>query len=98
MERQEHRVLTLTSLEHSMVIRALNDMRNDLIGEKHSTDIVDEVLLKAIDAPSKKVRVIRVPEKSQDFLGGGRATERESLCTEGAKRQQRSLRGRDEAR
>lgn len=98
MERQEHRILTLTSLEHNMVIRALNDMRNDLLQKQHPTDLVDDVLLKVIDSTTNKARVIRVPEKSQDFLGGGRATERESLCTEGAKRQQRSLRGRDEAR
>lgn len=56
MERQEHRVLTLTSLEHSMVIRALNDMRNDLLQKQHSTDLVDDVLLKAIDAPARRAR------------------------------------------
>ena len=39
-----------------MVINALNEMRNDLIGEERPMDIVDEVLLKAIDAPTKKVR------------------------------------------
>ena len=31
-------------------------MRNDLIGEDRPTDIVDEILLKTIDAPVKKVR------------------------------------------
>ncbi len=56
MERQEHRVLTLTSLEHSMVIRALNDMRNDLLQNQHPTDLVDDVLLKAIDAPARRTR------------------------------------------
>ncbi len=54
MERQKHRVLTLTSLEHSMVIRALNDMRNDLLQKQHPTDLVDDVLLKAIDAPARR--------------------------------------------
>ena len=98
MGKEEKRVLTLDKYEHGVVVNALNEMRNDLLEEQRSTDIVDEVLLKAIDAPTKKVKVIRVPEKSQDFLGGGRATERESLCPEGAKREQRSLRGRDEAR
>ena len=37
-------------------INALNEMRNDLLEEERPTDIVDEVLLKAIDAPTKKVR------------------------------------------
>ena len=46
----------LYTSEHGVVINALNDMRNDLIGEERPTDIVDEVLLKAIDAPTRKVR------------------------------------------
>lgn len=98
MGKEEKRILALDEYEHGVVINALNDMRNDLIGEQQPTDIVDEVLLKTIDAPVKKVRFSGAPEKSNDFLGRGRATERESLCPEGAKRKQRSLRGRDEAR
>lgn len=34
----------------------INGMRNDLLEEERPTDIVDEVLLKVIDAPAKKVR------------------------------------------
>ena len=56
MERNEKRVLTLDRYEHGVVINALNEMRNDLLEEERSTDIVDEVLLKAIDAPIKKTR------------------------------------------
>lgn len=56
MAKEEKRVLTLDRYEHGVVINALNEMRNDLIGEDRPTDIVDEVLLKTIDAPTKKVR------------------------------------------
>lgn len=56
MEKEEKRVLTLDKYEHGVVVNALNEMRNDLLEEQRSTDIVDEVLLKAIDAPTKKVR------------------------------------------
>lgn len=56
MAKEEKRVLTLDKYEHGVVINALNEMRNDLIEEQRSTDIVDEVLLKAIDAPTKKLR------------------------------------------
>lgn len=56
MVKEEKRVLTLDKYEHGVVINALNEMRNDLIGEERPMDIVDEVLLKAIDAPTKKVR------------------------------------------
>ena len=56
MAKEEKRILTLDKYEHGVVIHALNEMRNDLIGEKRSTDIVDEVLLKAIAAPTRKIR------------------------------------------
>lgn len=54
MERTEKRVLTLDRYKHGVVINALNEMRNDLLEEERPTDIVDEVLLKVIDAPTKK--------------------------------------------
>ena len=98
MGKEEKRILTLDESEQGVIINALNDMRNGLIREDRPTDFVEEVLLKTIDAPKKKVRPFGAPEKSNDFLGRGRATERGSLCPEGAKRQQRSLRGRNEAR
>lgn len=56
MGKQEKRVLTLDRYEHSVVVNTLNEMRNDLLEEERPTDIVDEVLLKVIDAPAKKVR------------------------------------------
>ena len=56
MGKEEKRVLTLDKYEPGVVVNALNEMRNDLLEEQRSTDIVDEVLLKAIDAPTKKVK------------------------------------------
>ncbi|NLM78292.1 MAG: hypothetical protein GX173_09435, partial [Ruminococcaceae bacterium] len=55
--KEERKILTLDNYDHGMVITALNDKRNLMLKEKKSTDIVDDVLLKVIDAPSKKVRV-----------------------------------------
>lgn len=57
MAKEEKRVLTLDQYQHGVVVNALNDKRNDLIKDNRPTDIVDEVLLKALDAPAKKVRV-----------------------------------------
>ena len=54
MEKQKKRVLTLDRYEHGVVINALNEMRNDLLEEERPTDIVDEALLKAIDASSRR--------------------------------------------
>ena len=56
MEKEEKHILELDRYEHGVVINALNEMRNGLIGEERPTDIVDEILLKAIDSPIKKVR------------------------------------------
>lgn len=56
MAKTEKRIIALDEYEHGVVINALNEMRNDLIEEERSTDIVDEILLKTIDAPTKKVR------------------------------------------
>ena len=56
MGKEEKRVLTLDKYEHGVVVNALNEMRNDLLEEQRSTDIVDEVLLKPFDDPTKKVR------------------------------------------
>lgn len=52
--KEEERVLTLNDYEYGVVVNALNEMRNDLIEEKRPTDAVDELLLKTIDAPTKK--------------------------------------------
>lgn len=48
--------MTFDPYQQSIVIKALNDMRNDMINEKRPTDSVDEVLLLAIDSPIKKVK------------------------------------------
>ena len=47
MVKNEERYLDKT-------LYALNDLRNKLIQEERTTDAVDEVLLKALDAPEKK--------------------------------------------
>ena len=56
MGRTEKHIVTLDSCVHGVVIHALNDLRTRLIQSERPTDIVDELLLKTIDAPVKKVR------------------------------------------
>lgn len=56
MGREEKCILTLDHYEQNLIIKALNEMRSDLIGERRPTDMVDGVMLKAIDAPIKKVK------------------------------------------
>ena len=56
MEQEERRVITLDNYEHGVVINALNELRNGLIWEERPTDVVDELLLKTIDAPTRRTR------------------------------------------
>ena len=56
MERQEKVVLTLDRYEHGIMIRALNELRNDLLEEQRDPGPVEDVLLKIIAAPSPKDR------------------------------------------
>jgi len=49
--KEEERVLTLDDYEYGVVV---NELRNDLIKDERPTDAVDELLLKTIDAPTKK--------------------------------------------
>lgn len=56
MAREEKVVLTMDKYQHGIVIQALNELRNDMLEDARSTEAVDEMLLKTIDAPSKKVK------------------------------------------
>jgi hypothetical protein len=55
--RDDRRVVGLDAYEEGAVIKALNDMRNREIEEKLPTDFTDEVILKILHAPVKKVRI-----------------------------------------
>lgn len=52
--------LALDDYEHSLLIHALNDKRNELIQNGKYTDAVDEVLVKVIEAPKKKFKIKNV--------------------------------------
>lgn len=52
--KEDKRVLELDKYEYGVVFHSLNDKRNELIKEQRPTDAVDDVLLKVIDAPTKK--------------------------------------------
>lgn len=56
MEEDKYQV-SLDDNEHGIVIRCLNDKRNELIKEGKYTDAVDDLLVKVGNAPKKKTRV-----------------------------------------
>ena len=47
-------IVTLDSFEQRLMVNGLADWRNDLIRDDKPTEDVDDLLLKVIDAPSKK--------------------------------------------
>ena len=47
----------LTYEERQEIIHALNDKRNALIYSGHYTDVIDEILIKVMNAKIRKVRV-----------------------------------------
>ena len=55
--KEEKRVVGLDTYEEGVVINALNDMRNKELAEKQATDFVDDLIIKILHAPTKKVKV-----------------------------------------
>ena len=47
----------LSQEEWRVVINCLNGKRNSLIADGKHTDVVDDVLLKVMTAPTKKVKI-----------------------------------------
>ena len=54
MMRDGRRVIEVSDYEHRVMMEALNDRRNDFIFENKPTEDVSDLLLKVIDAPSKR--------------------------------------------
>lgn len=55
--KKEKRYLYLDNEEVSVVLHSLVNLKNKLIQQGRYTDCVDEVIIKAIDAPTKKIRI-----------------------------------------
>ena len=50
----EQRVVMLDDFEQRLMVNGLTDFRNDLHREDKPTEDVDDLILKVIDAPTKK--------------------------------------------
>ena len=56
------RILELNSFDYGIMINALNEFRNKLIREEQDTIVVDDLLLKVLDAPEKKRDLLKSSE------------------------------------
>lgn len=63
--KEEIKVLELDKYELGILINALNEFRNQLLRLGKDTEYVDEVLLRAIDAPPKKKALTRCLRKDE---------------------------------
>ena len=52
---KKKRYLYLGEIEHSILIKSLVQMKNRLIREGRFTDCVDELIMKALSAPVKRI-------------------------------------------
>ena len=51
---EEKKVVTLDDFEQRLVVSGLMDFRNDLLRDEKPTEDINDLILKAIDAPTKK--------------------------------------------
>lgn len=50
----DKKIITLDDFEQRLMVNGLNDFRNDLLKKDKPTEDLDDLLLKVIDAPTKK--------------------------------------------
>ncbi|MBQ9969800.1 MAG: hypothetical protein IJP15_04850 [Oscillospiraceae bacterium] len=53
---EDKKVVTLSDFEQRVLVKGMSEYRNDLLQEGKPTEDVDDVILKVIDAPSKKAK------------------------------------------
>ena len=51
---EEKKVITLDDFEQRLMVSGLMDFRNDLLKEEKPTEDINDLILKVIDAPTKK--------------------------------------------
>jgi len=59
MKKDILKIIEVDKTEYGILINALNEFRNKLIREEQDTELIDEFLLKVLDAPENKRYVDR---------------------------------------
>ena len=50
----DKRIIEVDDYQHSLILNALNDKRNELAEQGKDTEFVDETMLDVMDAPQKR--------------------------------------------
>lgn len=61
--REEKLYIKFDGYEQSILVRALNDLRNSLLENARSTDAVDELIIKTANAKRKTMREKEIYEE-----------------------------------
>ena len=59
MKKDILKVIEVDKVEYGIIINALNEFRNKLVREGEDTELVDEFIIKVLDAPENKRYVDR---------------------------------------
>ena len=62
--KEDRYYLALDDSEQSIIIKALNDMRTDLIQNRKSSDAVNDLIIQVGKAPLKKFKVVEIVEQT----------------------------------
>lgn len=54
---EEKKVVTLDDFEQRLMVSGLMDFRNDLLRDEKPTEDINDLILKVIDAPTKKEKL-----------------------------------------
>ena len=54
MSKEIKRVILMDSFEHRLAVKGLTEFRNRLVSENKPTEDMDKLIIKVIDAPSRK--------------------------------------------
>ena len=60
INKQPRRFLVLEDDEWRVLVKGLNEFRKQIIDDDGPVDVVNELLIKIIDAPTKKIKVMEV--------------------------------------
>ena len=59
-KKQHKRFLALEDNEWRVLVKELNEFRKQIIDDDGPVEVINELLIKIIDAPTKKIKVMEV--------------------------------------
>ena len=74
---EEKKVVTLDNFEQRLMVSGLMDFRNDLLRDEKPTEDINDLILKVIDAPTKKEK--RRADREARYVHSSLALKKENM-------------------